>query len=150
MTLRPKSIPARLLQLAVLILLGLAAAVTAAQTGEEEQAATKAARGQVTFRIYCANCHGAEARGDGRLARLLTVKPSDLTRLSRKDGSFPADDVRRAVDGRDEVTGHGVREMPVWGDVFNEPPGTPEGAAAAKAKVDDLVEYLRTIQPPKK
>ncbi len=121
-------------------------AVALAQGADEEQAATKAARGRVTYRIYCTNCHGAAAQGDGRLAELLKVKPADLTRLVEKDGTFPAEEVRRSIDGRDEVAGHGMREMPVWGDVFSDPSGTPEGAAAAKAKVTDLVEYLRSIQ----
>ena len=49
----------------------------------------------MTYAIYCANCHGAEARGDGHLAALLTVKPTDLTRLTKKDGTFPDDDCGR-------------------------------------------------------
>ena len=136
--------------IALLCLIG-AALIAAAQGGsQEEQAATKAARGRVTYGIYCANCHGAEARGDGNLAALLTVKPTDLTRLTKKDGTFPDDPVRRAIDGRDEVAGHGMRDMPVWGDVFQDPSGTPEGAEAAKAKIADLIEYLRSIQQAKK
>jgi mono/diheme cytochrome c family protein len=148
---RPESTPRRRASrragLFSLGLLALAGAVAFAQGSDDEQAATKAARGRITYRIYCANCHGDGAKGDGRLAALLTVPPTDLTRLTAEDGSFPEDQVRQAVDGRQDVAAHGMRDMPVWGDVFQEPADTPEGAAAARAKIDDLVEYLRSIQP---
>lgn len=127
-------------------LAGALGAGATAQGTEEEQAATKAARGRITYRIYCTNCHGDSAKGDGRIAELLTVKPSDLTRLTGKGGSFDDDRVRKAIDGRAEVSGHGMREMPVWGDVFQEPEGTPEGIEKARGKIEDLVEYLKSIQ----
>ena len=50
------------------------------------------AKGRVTYRVYCINCHGAKAEGDGTLAEMLTTKPSDLTQLkAENDGAFPAD-----------------------------------------------------------
>jgi mono/diheme cytochrome c family protein len=138
-----------------LLLLALAALPAAlggtTAAAEEESEAFKAAKGKVTYRIYCSNCHGAEAEGDGKLAPLLTVKPADLTELVKKKdkGEFPAERVRAAIDGRAEVAGHGYREMPVWGDAFR--PTDPEMAdpdkvKAAEAKIAELVAYLKTIQ----
>ena len=111
----------------------------------------KAAKGRVTFRVYCSNCHGADAKGDGKLAPLLSVKPADLTRLiTKKDrGEFPAERVRQSIDGRAEVAGHGYREMPVWGDVFqpmDSEMSEPEKVDVAKRKIAELVAYLRTLQ----
>jgi len=137
----------------LLALAGLPAGTGAAE--EEDSEALKAAKGKVTFRVYCSNCHGAEAKGDGKLAPLLSVKPADLTRLVTKEdkGEFPADRVRQAIDGRAEVAGHGYREMPVWGDVFkpsNSEMSDPEKLDVAKRKIAELVAYLQTIQAPEK
>ena len=72
----------------VVVLLALAGLPAGVGTAQEEEAAQqedseelKAAKGRVTFRVYCSNCHGADAKGDGKLAPLLSVKPADLTRL---------------------------------------------------------------------
>jgi mono/diheme cytochrome c family protein len=137
---------ARAVKLLALVLLALSAVFAAGQSGSQDEPATKAARGRITYRIYCSNCHGAEGHGDGRLAPLLHVMPTDLTRLTGKDGTFPAERVRQSIDGRADIAAHGLREMPVWGDVFQDPTGTPEGEAASRAKVDDLVEFVRSIQ----
>lgn len=110
------------------------------------------AKGRVTYRVYCINCHGAKAMGDGTLAEMLTTKPANLTQLtSNNDGKYPADQVRDIIDGRNEVRGHGMKEMPVWGDVFQtsslEPSGSDEsGDERARRKVHELVLYLESIQ----
>jgi len=55
---------------------------------------------------------------------LLTVRPTDLTQLSKKhQGQFPFWQVYRIIDGREEVKGHGTRDMPIWGEVFRQPEG---------------------------
>ena len=112
------------------------------------------AKGRVTYRIYCSNCHGEEARGDGSLAALLTTPPTDLTRLAQKhDGTYPTEQVRESIDGSHRVKGHGLEEMPVWGDVFQvtvvEPSGSDETAEErANRKIQELVVYLETLQEP--
>lgn len=137
--------------LLLLALAALPAALGGTAAAEEESPEFQAAKGKVTYRIYCSNCHGAEGKGDGKLAKLLTVKPADLTDLIQKkdDGEFPAERVRAAIDGRAEVAGHGFRDMPVWGDAFQptdaEMPD-PEKVKAAQDKIAELVAYLKTIQ----
>lgn len=111
-----------------------------------------AAKGRVTYRVYCSNCHGAQAKGNGNLAQFLTVQPSDLTRLAAThDGEFPTEAVTVAIDGTKKVRGHGAQEMPVWGDVFQhslaEPTTADESAQSrARRKITELVLYLQTIQ----
>ena len=110
-----------------------------------------AARGRVTYRIYCMNCHGPAGKGDGKLASILKVKVADLTQVSaRHGGTFPEEAVRETIDGRKEVAAHGLREMPVWGDAFQSPEQGGDQEAKAKAKIHDLVEFLRSIQAAKK
>ena len=107
------------------------------------------ARGKLSYRIYCRNCHGAEAKGDGSVASLLKVPPSDLTTIrARNGGTFPEERVTAMLDGREEVAAHGSRDMPLWGQVFQEDPANPGvlKPEAAQAKIRDLVEYLKSIQ----
>ncbi len=120
---------------------------------EEESPGFLASKGRVTFRTYCASCHGREADGSGNIAQYLTVKPADLTRISeRRDGEFPLEWVRTVIDGREPVKGHGSGEMPVWGDVFQSSVSTAEaaldetGEERAERKVRELAYYLRSIQ----
>jgi mono/diheme cytochrome c family protein len=139
---------------AILVCAGMLLLFSAVGPSEaaSEDTAFLVANGRVTYRVYCINCHGAKATGDGTLAELLTVKPTDLTVLSKDNkGTFPADRVMRSIDGREEIRGHGMKEMPVWGDVFQttgvEPSGEDESAEdRSKRKIRELVLYLDSIQ----
>jgi mono/diheme cytochrome c family protein len=103
-------------------------------------------RGEFLYRMHCAACHGSEGRGDGPVARELRTSPSDLTVLRDEAGTFPAERARRFIDGREFLGGHGSREMPIWGLTFQQRsrPGEQEGEVAGR--IDDLVQYLRSIQ----
>ncbi len=112
-----------------------------------------AAKGRVTFRRYCASCHGEKADGTGPVARMLKVQPTDLRVLTQKnDGEYPTDRVSAFIDGREEVAAHGRRDMPVWGEVFQTSlvanPAAPDedGEARAARKGRELMLYLETIQ----
>jgi mono/diheme cytochrome c family protein len=105
------------------------------------------ARGEAHYRQYCEQCHGEQSQGDGRLADLLKVAPPNLTLLAaRHQGQFPADYVYRMIDGREELQSHGLREMPVWGNIWTDTDGSPEREAEIRQQISELVEYLRTIQ----
>ncbi len=131
----------------------LAGLVPAMAEEEEEGAGFMAAKGRVTFRTYCASCHGSDARGEGNLAQYLSVAPADLTRIAeRRDGEFPREEIAEIIDGRRVTKGHGTREMPVWGDVFQSPLSdteagpTEEPEERAARKVRELVLFLESIQ----
>lgn len=98
--------------------------------------------GSQLFRTYCASCHGASGRGNGPLADQLRRPPPDLTQFTRRNGGmFPNERVYRIIDGRD-VSSHGDREMPVWGDIFKVGSSGPE----VRARIDAIVRYLAGIQ----
>jgi mono/diheme cytochrome c family protein len=102
--------------------------------------------GEALFKTYCASCHGQGGKGDGVMAPHLRVRPADLTLIAkRRAGRFDADEVGKAVDGRQPVPSHGGREMPVWGDVFKTP-SDGDREKAAQARIRALVDYLKTIQ----
>ena len=108
------------------------------------------AGGRAKYEKYCASCYGPTGKGDGDMAALLVTKPADLTRLRQKsNGTFPFWHVYRTIDGRELVRGHGSREMPLWGLVFQ----VEEGARSSSTKEDivrgriwQLVYYLESIQ----
>jgi mono/diheme cytochrome c family protein len=104
--------------------------------------------GQETFMRYCAACHGESGTGNGPVAPGLPITVPDLTRLKeRKGNQFPADLLRKIIDGREIVVVHGTRYMPVWGYEFWVEEGADE---AAREKVDiivdNLIDYIRSIQ----
>jgi mono/diheme cytochrome c family protein len=121
--------------------------IGAAATASAQQAPT----GADEFQNSCAVCHGEDARGGGPLAKVLTVKPADLTQLSkRNDGVFPIEKVTETIDGRTQIAGHGTRAMPVWGTRYEAEVGRrygPYGSeSAVKTRIYVLVRYLQSIQ----
>jgi hypothetical protein len=101
--------------------------------------------------MSCAVCHGKDAHGDGPLAKLLTIKPADLTKLTiRNKGQFPSEMVAETIDGRTQVSGHGTREMPVWGARYETQVAREYGPygseSVVKTRIAALVHYLESIQ----
>ena len=72
----------------------------------------------------------------------------DLTRLSQENGGvFPAEDVRKVVDGRKTPRWHQrVRDMPYWGEVFEAEANNPTSKAQVQARIADIVDYVKGIQ----
>lgn len=102
---------------AVWAIIALAAGVTsAAALAESDDEAIK--KGAAHFRIFCVNCHGMEADGNGPLAKILKIQPADLTTLKRTlpEGMTVQELVFRAVDGRHKVGEGQQRNMPVFTD----------------------------------
>ena len=103
--------------------------------------------GAQLFHRFCASCHGAGGEGNGPVAPFFKLLPPDLTQISRRSGgSFPAERIRRIVDGRENPPPHGAREMPVWGLEFAMTSEQPQAQAAADASISRLVDYLKSIQ----
>lgn len=101
------------------------------------------------YERLCASCHGVDGRGGGPVAPLIEIAVPDLTQIAARDGGeFPAEDVRRTIDGRWDRRAHGARDMPVWGWEFYGTVNPDDAAERAKvdSMIDRLVDYLRTIQ----
>ena len=108
------------------------------------------AAGKREFRHHCAVCHGLGGKGESvmTILNLLTVKPTDLTQLSKRNkGQFPFWQVYRIIDGREEVKGHGTRDMPIWGDVFiQQEGGKLVDEMRAIGRILAIVHYIQSIQ----
>jgi len=84
-------------------------------------------RGGLVYANYCVTCHGMNADGNGRAARLYTPRPANL-RGSDKNDQYVSLIIRKggAALGRSEF-------MPTW------------EAELTEEQVRDLVAYLRSI-----
>jgi mono/diheme cytochrome c family protein len=130
---------------AAAVIVAMTLAATAAHPAAQP-AAPRPPDGASLYKVYCASCHGANARGDGAVAQFLKSPPADLTRIaSRANGVFPSGDVFKIIDGRQRIGAHGDSAMPVWGDGFSR---VISGSSAAdnRARIEALVKYLEGIQ----
>lgn len=108
--------------------------------------------GAELYQQLCSSCHGVAGEGNGPVAPLVKIGVPDLTRVAlRNGGEFPAEDVRRTIDGRFDRPAHGARDMPVWGWRFynSTNPNDAQERARVDAMIDQLVAYLRSIQKEK-
>ena len=104
-------------------------------------------RGQARYQGDCGGCHGKFARGDGTVAKVLTIPPSDLTVLAKDNqGRFPEDYVRRVIDGRElPPSAHGQTGMPVWGRDYRRSL-LAYSEEVVQRNINELVAYLKSIQ----
>jgi mono/diheme cytochrome c family protein len=130
----------------VVALMVVSGGSAAAQQSEPKEGTISPFVGSDIYKNYCAACHGPSARGDGALADRLKRRPPDLTVFARNNnGVFPADTVRRIIDGRKPLPGHGGGDMPIWGDAFKFAQGGG-GEMAVRQRIDALVQHLELLQ----
>ena len=121
------------------------------QTTQAEQANLAIENGELEFFESCSLCHGKKAKGDGLFSKMLTIETPDLTQLSRNNGgNFPYRDVYLIVDGRESITQHGPRQMPIWGDRFKSTTWYTVNQNYAETlvtgKIFEVLLYLDSIQ----
>jgi mono/diheme cytochrome c family protein len=129
---------------AVVVLFGQAKQVNAQQNSARQD-----------FLTLCADCHNADAKGNGPLAKNLTKIPPDLTRIrERAGGVFDEKAVYDWILGLKMSDAHGSREMPIWGDWLMdeavEDSTSLDAARAAEKEIEQrimaIVEYLKSLQ----
>ena len=133
-------------------LLGAIVMAFAGTTTTVALAADKVDIGKREYESNCIACHGKDLKG-GAYVNFLKVTPPDLSQLSRKNGGvFPFDRVYGSIDGRQDVKGHGSRDMPIWGKDYQVKAGEyyvdmnydPE--AFIRARIFALIDYLNRMQ----
>ena len=132
----------------VLVALVVAFAILGAQGQTEIKkvppSKSSPASGKEMFETHCAVCHGKDGKGDGPAAKALKKPPADLTGLAQRNGGkFPELRVFQAIHGDLEVSAHGTRDMPVWGDVFQS---MSKDSAALQMRLSNLTNYVKSIQ----
>jgi mono/diheme cytochrome c family protein len=128
---------------ALLIGLGAMAVVAVAQQ--------KVDIGKREFDNNCAVCHGKDGKGGGVYVELLKRSPPDLTTMAKRNGGmFPMARAYEVIEGAG--TGHGTRDMPIWGQDYNVKAAeyyvdVPYNAEAfVRARILSLTEYLSRLQ----
>ncbi|HEY0834468.1 MAG TPA: cytochrome c [Azospirillum sp.] len=107
--------------------------------------------GQAEFIKNCAVCHGRQGKGDGPLADQLAKRPASLAGIAkRNNGVFPAEYVYQLIDGRQMISAHGTKDMPVWGERFHAlsteevwPWGSEQ---IVRGRILELVFYVQSLQ----
>ncbi len=107
--------------------------------------------GRDLFEVYCWQCHGIDASGNGPMAEMFAIETPDLTLLSKRNaGVFPTSAVAMQIDGRSPMLAHGG-EMPIFGPLFesgkhvalSQSTGQPLMTGLPLA---NIVVYLQSIQ----
>jgi mono/diheme cytochrome c family protein len=107
--------------------------------------------GRQEFIKSCAVCHGDDAKGDGPLSNRLDKKPLDLTLIQmNNNGVFPFIALYKVIDGRENVSMHGSRTMPIWGDRLSGESwfevSTKHAETLARGKIFEMLLYLESVQ----
>jgi mono/diheme cytochrome c family protein len=125
-------------------LLPFAALAAFASVGCSSQAARDSEpSGSELFARHCQGCHGHDGEGGGPTAAAMQITPPNLRTLRmRNGGTFPRDEVTAYIDGRRTPMAHMMRQMPVWGDVFQQ----SGGRASATARIDAIVAFIERLQ----
>jgi mono/diheme cytochrome c family protein len=109
------------------LLCGLSLATQAQGDFQKHSVEASIYRGSVVFHNYCVTCHGVNADGEGRAAKLHSPKPANL-RIS------PYNDVYKELIIRGGGKRVGRSEfMPPWGEELTD------------EQITDAVAYLRSI-----
>ncbi|HVJ09382.1 MAG TPA: cytochrome c [Acidisarcina sp.] len=103
---------------------------------------TSATSGKEMYETYCTQCHGRDGTGTGPAAAGLMSRPTDLTRLAKKNGGkYPAERVANVL----RSGSHGSQDMPVWGPVFRSMnKANPSGEE--EKRIATMVEFIRISQ----
>ncbi len=74
-------------------------------------------------------------------------KVVDLTALTEKNnGQFPRQEVYDTIDGSKRFQAHLVGDMPQWGLRFKA--NATQTDEQVKARINALVDYIKTLQAP--
>ena len=88
-------------------------------------------RGSLVFHNYCITCHGPNADGNGRAARLYNPRPANL-RNSDKNEAY-----MKLIVNRGGQAMNRSEFMPPWGEELTQ------------EQIGDVVAYLQSIKSPR-
>ncbi len=101
--------------------------------------------GKDTFKLYCAACHGLDAKGHGPAREALKIPAPNLTTLTKRHGgAFPYDYVTAVLTFGPGFTAHGSADMPTWGPIFQYLDNNNQ--AAVQKRIRNLCDYLAALQ----
>jgi mono/diheme cytochrome c family protein len=93
-------------------------------------------QGRAIYERHCADCHGVEGRGDGKLAISLSPRPGNL--ISAQTSAKSDQDLLKII-----ANGRPRTAMEGWKDRLSD-----DEQRAALAYIRSLVRFTRTATPP--
>jgi mono/diheme cytochrome c family protein len=115
------------------------------QAATQPVSATSLASGAGMYGSYCADCHGADGKGNGPITPTLRVSPPDLTKLAKQNrGTYPAGHVFQAIKWGGGVYRPRSKVMPVWGAQLKQVSSNDD--AKLSARIMDLTNYVESLQ----
>ena len=93
-------------------------------------------QGQVIYQRHCADCHGAEGKGDGQQATSLSPRPGNL--ISAQTSAKSDQELLKII-----AKGRPRTAMAGWEDRLS-----PEDRSAVLAYIRSLVKFTRSTTPP--
>ncbi len=104
------------------------------------------AQGKDDYAWHCMACHGEKGRGDGTMAPILTVPPTDLTAIAAAgSGRFPFWRVYDIIAGKQDVAGHQTFQMPDFWARYQRDEAKP-GYLPAHIRILLLTHYVESLQ----
>jgi mono/diheme cytochrome c family protein len=98
------------------------------------------ASGAQMYADYCAACHGADGKSDGRAVAFLKAPPPELSTLAlRNGGKYPARRVSSILHARAPKHAEAVLDMPDWWALFRKGP-------EAELRIRNLTKFVETLQ----
>ena len=104
--------------------------------------------GDALFQLTCAECHGANATGNGPKAALLHESIPDLTKIAaRRGGRISNEELFHRIDGQADLGANPLRGMPAWGyEFFGDDSDDRIAHRQAADRIVRIMKYLRSIQ----
>ena len=93
-------------------------------------------QGQAIYERHCADCHGAEGRGDGRLATSLSPRPGNL--ISAQTSAKSDQDLLKVI-----AQGRPRTAMGAWNERLSG-----DEQRAVLAYIRSLIRFTRSATPP--
>jgi mono/diheme cytochrome c family protein len=127
-----------------LLLLALFCSTTVHANPERRTLSIHTVNGAEIFRDYCAPCHGLDGRGNGPVASALKFEVPDLIQVSKRAvGKFPRARIRDVIEGNETLSGHGSRDMPIWGPIFHQ---IDVDQDLGGVRTDNVTGYIESLQ----
>jgi mono/diheme cytochrome c family protein len=105
--------------------------------------------GKEDFLQNCARCHGADGKDKvAAMRHAAGYVGVDLTKLSADNGGrFPRQEVYDSIEGSKRFPAHLVGGMPIWAKEFSlDGAKTPGAADRIRQRIDNLVDYIQSLQ----
>lgn len=93
-------------------------------------------QGRLVYEQHCADCHGLQGRGDGKMAISLSPRPGNL--ISAQTSAKSDQDLLKII-----ANGKRRTAMPAWKDRLSE-----QEQLAVLAYIRSMIHFTRSATPP--